>query len=112
MCALGTGVQTCALPISQTSHDLRNGLAAFVDAQPGTRYAVDTFDDRTASVVFQGDLQDRLGFFASNLEIVDIAFVFQHGSNGYLTLRGGHARSEERRVGEECVCTCRSRWSP
>src|SRR3546814_20522064 len=22
------------------------------------------------------------------------------------------ARSEERRVGKECVCTCRSRWSP
>src|SRR3546814_15622866 len=22
------------------------------------------------------------------------------------------ARSEERRVGQECVCTCRSRWSP
>src|SRR3546814_13044621 len=21
-------------------------------------------------------------------------------------------RSEERRVGQECVCTCRSRWSP
>src|SRR3546814_19425239 len=21
-------------------------------------------------------------------------------------------RSEERRVGKECVCTCRSRWSP
>src|SRR3546814_18357338 len=26
------------------------------------------------------------------------------------TLRG--ARSEERRVGKECVSTCRSRWSP
>src|SRR3546814_15080694 len=27
-------------------------------------------------------------------------------------LRGGGARSEERRVGKECVSTCRSRWSP
>src|SRR3546814_11775671 len=31
-------------------------------------------------------------------------------------LAGGHgeaaARSEERRVGNECVSTCRSRWSP
>src|SRR3546814_13111960 len=26
-------------------------------------------------------------------------------------LKGG-ARSEERRVGKECVSTCRSRWSP
>src|SRR3546814_5532792 len=24
---------------------------------------------------------------------------------------GSHARSEERRVGKECVSTCRSRWS-
>src|SRR3546814_14766662 len=23
-----------------------------------------------------------------------------------------YMRSEERRVGEECVCTCRSRWTP
>src|SRR3546814_12372768 len=26
--------------------------------------------------------------------------------------RGGDHRSEERRVGKECVSTCRSRWSP
>ena len=26
--------------------------------------------------------------------------------------RGAKARSEERRVGKECVSTCRSRWSP
>src|SRR3546814_4171976 len=25
---------------------------------------------------------------------------------------GAHVRSEERRVGKECVSTCRSRWSP
>src|SRR3546814_11627572 len=25
---------------------------------------------------------------------------------------GNHPRSEERRVGKECVSTCRSRWSP
>src|SRR3546814_12749818 len=27
-------------------------------------------------------------------------------------LRGDVGRSEERRVGKECVSTCRSRWSP
>src|SRR3546814_9974936 len=27
-------------------------------------------------------------------------------------LRSGSTRSEERRVGKECVSTCRSRWSP
>src|SRR3546814_20515321 len=31
----------------------------------------------------------------------------------HIELREGHAlRSEERRVGTECVSTCRSRWSP
>src|SRR3546814_6806908 len=29
-----------------------------------------------------------------------------------LSLRWRWARSEERRVGKECVSTCRSRWSP
>src|SRR3546814_18648224 len=29
-----------------------------------------------------------------------------------LDLFGRHGRSEERRVGKECVSTCRSRWSP
>src|SRR3546814_13705884 len=34
---------------------------------------------------------------------------------GYTIVSGGtdtHVRSEERRVGKECVSTCRSRWSP
>src|SRR3546814_15921793 len=29
-----------------------------------------------------------------------------------LSKKGGDERSEERRVGKECVSTCRSRWSP
>src|SRR3546814_6250328 len=29
-----------------------------------------------------------------------------------LTALAGELRSEERRVGKECVSTCRSRWSP
>src|SRR3546814_4059276 len=29
-----------------------------------------------------------------------------------LKLKAGSSRSEERRVGKECVSTCRSRWSP
>src|SRR3546814_16655433 len=32
--------------------------------------------------------------------------------NGPLTKRNVDPRSEERRVGTECVSTCRSRWSP
>src|SRR3546814_15773197 len=29
-----------------------------------------------------------------------------------LNILSRHSRSEERRVGKECVSTCRSRWSP
>ena len=29
-----------------------------------------------------------------------------------MTTRARSARSEERRVGKECYCVCRSRWSP
>src|SRR3546814_13012231 len=45
-----------------------------------------------------------------------ISLAVQH--NCPMTLRGGgttnfgQSRSEERRVGQECVSTCRSRWSP
>src|SRR3546814_16321769 len=31
---------------------------------------------------------------------------------GVIAHDGGDPRSEERRVGKECVSTCRSRWSP
>src|SRR3546814_15580938 len=34
------------------------------------------------------------------------------GSLAWPAASGAIARSEERRVGKECVSTCRSRWSP
>src|SRR3546814_16650859 len=44
------------------------------------------------------DLAERLGHAA--------------GAHHPPGVKGGHpVRSEERRVGKECVCTCRSRWS-
>src|SRR3546814_18926765 len=36
----------------------------------------------------------------------------KNGARGTLDSRGRGNRSEERRVGKECVSTCRSRWSP
>src|SRR3546814_8403031 len=38
--------------------------------------------------------------------------VGQAASMGAFLLSAGAKRSEERRVGKECVSTCRSRWSP
>src|SRR3546814_14987542 len=42
---------------------------------------------------------------ASLVPIMLVPFVILQGS-------GHGVRSEERRVGNECVSTCRSRWSP
>src|SRR3546814_10400462 len=40
--------------------------------------------------------------------------VFEHCAAGRLRNRApaGEPRTDERRVGNECVSTCRSRWSP
>ena len=43
-------------------------------------------------------------------EVRQLAQQINDDANAYY--RGLRARSEERRVGKECVSTCRSRWSP
>src|SRR3546814_8819836 len=44
------------------------------------------------------------GLGADHLSLVEPLAIGAHGVR--------RARSEERRVGKECVSTCRSRWSP
>src|SRR3546814_10015195 len=81
-CALVTGVQTCALPIW-----FKAGRAAF-QFLAMTPMAVPGLVLGLAYIFFFNDPRNPL--------------------NGlYRTMR-----SEERRVGKECVSTCRSRWSP
>src|SRR3546814_5936789 len=75
-CALVTGVQTCALPISLAKQGLCDGDAP---------------------------LREVLGRRVPNA-------LFE--SDGKRAARHACCRSEERRVGKECVSTCRSRWSP
>src|SRR3546814_8785497 len=81
-CALVTGVQTCALPISGATP----ALAA------DTLHCAYPFWPGFAPV----HLASELGYFAE--EDLEVSEVFD--------------RSEERRVGKECVSTCRFRWSP
>src|SRR3546814_3673778 len=86
-CALVTGVQTCALPILHGGdHIADDGTAAL-----GNPHAVVRQLAGLASVV--GVLLNGYG-------------QLFHAGGGFLQ------RSEERRVGKECVSTCRSRWSP
>src|SRR3546814_1136479 len=85
-CALVTGVQTCALPISCLSDHLRS-------------------------------LMKSLLAMTAEVSALRLTFEPDRGSQGFLVkLRYWSAaasrRSEERRVGKECVSTCRSRWSP
>src|SRR3546814_8727479 len=83
-CALVTGVQTCALPISDpglvrsnnedtVAEDVDIGLLVLADGMGGY----------------------NAGEVASGIAVTTVI-----------------DRSEERRVGKECVSTCRSRWSP
>src|SRR3546814_10960362 len=51
--------------------------------------------------------------FVGQGQNVGITFVRpKHWSKREGARNGASARSEERRVGKECVSTCRSRWSP
>src|SRR3546814_3619634 len=91
-CALVTGVQTCSLPI----YERRT-----VPHPPASR----------ASTALSG--RDRVAVAGDDQPVADVRARQKDR-------RGGHpyrrkpvlARSEERRVGKECVSTCRSRWSP
>src|SRR3546814_7876659 len=92
ICALVTGVQTCALPIFVASGVVVGFplLTAFALQQVTSAH----------SIVFVGLLPLATAIFG--------------------VVRGGERpkpafwifRSEERRVGTECVSQCRSRWSP
>src|SRR3546814_6386953 len=81
-CALVTGVQTCALPICL----LDRGLAVRPVTLP------DRFIDHDKPEVQYA----KAGLDAAGIVATALAAL----------------RSEERRVGKECVSTCRSRWSP
>src|SRR3546814_1087816 len=86
-CALVTGVQTCALPICLMPRlvDYR-GIYDFLRNNLTKHEVVEV---RTASLTFK---------------------TLQQVMN--MTVALSIMRSEERRVGKECVSTCRSRWSP
>src|SRR3546814_4960259 len=82
-CALVTGVQTCALPIFRLPR--RSSVTAILsNGEEVEGSALIGADGLWSSVRKQlvGDGAPRV------------------------------SRSEERRVGKECVSTCRSRWSP
>src|SRR3546814_7001592 len=87
-CALVTGVQTCALPICLGQTRRRSsdgGRGEIVEVQLGRLL---TRGSKNGAIG-----ERRLTQLRGNREVEE-------------------PRSEERRVGKECVSTCRSRWSP
>src|SRR3546814_13447653 len=55
------------------------------------------------------DLAKGIGAPTSTVyDVIDVLV----GKNALTRTPDGLVRSEERRVGKECVSTCRSRWSP
>src|SRR3546814_13957345 len=49
---------------------------------------------------------------ADRIIVMDHGKIAQAGTPREIYARPATRRSEERRVGKECVSTCRSRWSP
>src|SRR3546814_21133106 len=96
-CALVTGVQTCALPI--TGHTR-------VVVTPLALVAPQLLGQSIQSLVETGV---DFGILAFSLRI-------DAGADMHRAVAAVHraftARSEERRVGNECVSTCRARWEP
>src|SRR3546814_8122549 len=90
-CALVTGVQTCALPICERKR---------AQARQEAIYAI--------SDVVHSD-NDLPSVFRRVLAILSTLMSIR---TFCIALADPDPRSEERRVGKECVSTCRSRWSP
>src|SRR3546814_1709363 len=111
-CALVTGVQTCALPISGCTapRPERLGLAAQRSAQRRCRdFALESA--RAALAPERGGMR---AFIAAEFFRNPQEGAIEHGAIlvGDVDQPRLYDRSEERRVGNEGVSTCKSRWSP
>src|SRR3546814_1085971 len=89
-CALVTGVQTCALPISSL---IDHGFCTYENVAEFVRFE---------------NLIAPSGTLPINTAGGNFTEGFIHGIGMAIEA----VRSEERRVGKECVSTCRSRGSP
>src|SRR3546814_17915817 len=94
-CALVTGVQTCALPILE--------FLAQQTAPSQVRYGL------RSSSAHNPSLHENL--HRQWTYILLPALTHTHACSNIPAKSEPHS-SEERRVGKECVSTCRSRWSP
>src|SRR3546814_4492921 len=101
-CALVTGVQTCALPI-YIDKKVESNVIIKNQGPGGDSGALlrKSLADQGKKLPILEDSDDSANFSYVKNFVLDVDSEY---------LRG--VRSEERRVGKECVSTCRSRWSP
>src|SRR3546814_12648720 len=101
--ALVTGVQTCALPIS--------GCSPYEDFIEDFDFSVVYFGTQKPlrTIVAYDDMSFKVGVALGGKRTNEVREVI--GFEVDPSLLSDPDRSEERRVGKECVCTCRSRWS-
>src|SRR3546814_12896964 len=69
---------------------------------------VGMFDQREFPVSLTNTLRD----FNKATATTNTSQIGQYNVPVVLVIKKNYSRSEERRVGKECVSTCRSRWSP
>src|SRR3546814_18016110 len=84
-----------------------------------TRQQIRNVEDRTEDFLhFDDPVADggrRSGLWldiAGGSQMIRMGMGFEHQHDPKAGLGCRTERSEERRVGKECVSTCRSRWSP
>src|SRR3546814_2167842 len=94
-CALVTGVQTCALPIYGIATE---AVAPVTDANGSIS------SSRIRDALKLGDCDTATRLLTRPFAIEGPVI---HGDR-----LGRELRSEERRVGKECVSTCSTRWTP
>src|SRR3546814_2909415 len=108
-CALVTGVQTCALPICKIISPAEYAEMTEFAAQVETR--LKRLPQKTA----KPNLVARAATLRQSIAAKSAPATVEEQSRGLAeALLGSYPvpRSEERRVGKECVSTGRSRWSP
>src|SRR3546814_6235591 len=98
-CALVTGVPTCALPISYAY------LAMQQARQDSGLSAEDISNPRIGLIAGSGGAST-----INQMEAIDILREKGVKRIGPYRVPRTMSRSEERRVGKECVRPCRSRW--
>src|SRR3546814_14749062 len=89
-----------------------SGRTVFIEATNGSLDKLQGVFVRTRNAEGLQVISARQGKFVARVTDTHHELLLQDASVFKRTAQGRDVRSEERRVGKECVSTCKSRWSP